>query len=148
MPAGRNPSNCALHTWVSAPRYDTWCKIQVACGREIVLCFSIPGIPKAVSVAQSHSPATTPTGMEIVTLRKFLIKCRVPKTRKAVLPNFLEGFVLDITLGERSIISNLTTQDFTIRHNRTSGKSGPAEKRIGPYLWVQRSQAARIFTYF
>jgi hypothetical protein len=29
MPAGQNHSNFALNTRLSAPRYDTWCKIQV-----------------------------------------------------------------------------------------------------------------------
>jgi hypothetical protein len=29
MPAGQNHSNFALNTTLSAPRYDTWCKIQV-----------------------------------------------------------------------------------------------------------------------
>ncbi len=29
MPAGQNHSNFALKTRLSAPRYDTWCKIQV-----------------------------------------------------------------------------------------------------------------------
>jgi hypothetical protein len=30
MPAGQNHSNFALNTRLSAPRYDTWCKIQVS----------------------------------------------------------------------------------------------------------------------
>jgi len=29
MPAGQNHSNCDLNKRVSAPRYDTWYKIQV-----------------------------------------------------------------------------------------------------------------------
>jgi hypothetical protein len=29
MPVGQNHSNFALKTRLSAPRYDTWCKIQV-----------------------------------------------------------------------------------------------------------------------
>jgi hypothetical protein len=29
MVAGQNHSNFALNTRLSAPRYDTWCKIQV-----------------------------------------------------------------------------------------------------------------------
>ena len=29
MPAGQNHSNFALNSRLSAPRYDTWCKIQV-----------------------------------------------------------------------------------------------------------------------
>jgi hypothetical protein len=29
MPAGQNHSNFALNTRLSAPRDDTWCKIQV-----------------------------------------------------------------------------------------------------------------------
>ena len=29
MPAGQNHSNFTLITRLSAPRYDTWCKIQV-----------------------------------------------------------------------------------------------------------------------
>jgi uncharacterized protein (DUF433 family) len=29
MPAGQNHSSFALNTRLSAPRYDTWCKIQV-----------------------------------------------------------------------------------------------------------------------
>jgi len=29
MPAGKNHSNFALNTRLSAPRYDTWCKSQV-----------------------------------------------------------------------------------------------------------------------
>jgi hypothetical protein len=29
MPADQNHSNFALNTMLSAPRYDTWCKIQV-----------------------------------------------------------------------------------------------------------------------
>jgi hypothetical protein len=29
MSAGQNHSNFALNTRLSAPRYDTWCKIQV-----------------------------------------------------------------------------------------------------------------------
>jgi len=29
MPEGQNHSNFALNTRLSAPRYDTWCKIQV-----------------------------------------------------------------------------------------------------------------------
>jgi hypothetical protein len=29
MPAGQNHSNFALNTRLSAPRYNTWCKIQV-----------------------------------------------------------------------------------------------------------------------
>jgi hypothetical protein len=29
MPPGQNHSNFALKTGLSAPRYDTWCKIQV-----------------------------------------------------------------------------------------------------------------------
>jgi hypothetical protein len=28
MPVGQNRSNFALNTRLSAPRYDTWCKIQ------------------------------------------------------------------------------------------------------------------------
>jgi hypothetical protein len=39
MPAGQNYSNCALNTRVSAPRYDTRCKIQVIGGLLIVPSF-------------------------------------------------------------------------------------------------------------
>jgi hypothetical protein len=39
MPAGQNHSNFALNTRLSAPRYDTWCKIQVI-NRFGILCNS------------------------------------------------------------------------------------------------------------
>jgi len=34
MPAGQNHSNFALNKGLSAPRYDTWCKVQVICFKQ------------------------------------------------------------------------------------------------------------------
>jgi hypothetical protein len=49
MPAGQNHSNFALNTRLSAPRYDSWCKIQVVDKRKQ---FMILGGKKAGHVAQ------------------------------------------------------------------------------------------------
>jgi hypothetical protein len=47
MPAGQNHSNFALNTRLSAPRYDTWCKIQVICPHcGILQRMSQGGIPQ------------------------------------------------------------------------------------------------------